>query len=92
MSRSTLVWLNDKVTSVANEGFFLIMMRRHRNLLCCIAFNGAILFHVIEQVIRPFKPDFYLVLNNLISMCFFVLMSLFIHCKMDLERNRYSEG
>jgi hypothetical protein len=92
MSRSPLVWLNDKVTPVANEGYFLTLMRRHRNLLCCLAFNGAILFHVIEQAIPPFKPDFYNVLNNLVSMCFFVLMSLFIHCKMDLERRSYSEG
>lgn len=94
MSFSSLVWLNDKVTPVANEGYLLSRMRRHRNLICCLAFNGAVLFHIIEQVISPpsDKPDLYRVLNNLVCMCFFVMMSVFIHCKMYLERRRYSEG
>jgi hypothetical protein len=63
-------------------------------MICCVAFNGAIAFHILEQVVAPpaDKPDLWRVLNNLICMCFFMLMSVLIHFKMKAEQNRYSEG
>ena len=69
------------------------MIRKYRNELCTLVTVGILTFHVLEIFFKfPTNnwPDIYRILNNLISLGFFSLFTLYVHCLMLQEMRKYA--
>ena len=89
-----LVWLSDPIKAAEpNEGRLMSFMRKYRNWAVSFGICFALLFHLIEQAIKPpeDKPDLWRVLNNLFSLLFFMTMTVYMHFRMIAESAEYAE-
>jgi hypothetical protein len=68
-------------------------MGRNRNLIVTILINGLLAFQVMDRTVLPppDKPDLWRVLNNLLSLLFFILMAVYVHFKMRDEAIKHSK-
>lgn len=90
-----LVWMCDPVyeTGERKETRVGQLIRTYRNELGVLVTVGILAFHLLENIIQPPQryPDVFIVLNILISLGFFTLIVIFVHCMMFEEVQRYED-